>query len=339
MLSIFVEASCNRYERDECVECHVFEPLTPHFNAEGWHLTAGQARIMADKIGQVEVLQALARQEINLTGGEASQNPYIVEIFKIFQTVTPHVCLHTNLEIKSRRSPRWQRLEAIARLGGRIDITLYPTAWEAYQKPLLAALLELQNRLLVNLVFFDLGDLDRQLRLMEEFFSQRGAFGPVVSLLQDYRARLSALRAARPHCREADYTARMGETGAFARAGDFVFGINLLPAFKIDPAGRRAMTSLPFPQDPYLLTCPAVRGSIDIMTIQMNGEMTPCCDVGNLKCRPKFGNLLTDPPEDLLRRFEAARRIMQSGVEKNRENLNQGRGGEWVAEGVPPYCI
>ena len=47
------------------------------------------------------MLNTLAQQEINLTGGEASQNPDIVEICKIFQTVTPHVCLHTNLDILS----------------------------------------------------------------------------------------------------------------------------------------------------------------------------------------------------------------------------------------------
>ena len=77
MLSIFVETSCNRYNRDECEFCHVYEPLMEHPVSE-WHLTAQQARVMADKIQRVEVLNTLAQQEINLTGGEASQNPDIV---------------------------------------------------------------------------------------------------------------------------------------------------------------------------------------------------------------------------------------------------------------------
>ena len=123
MLSIFVETSCNRYNRDECEFCHVYEPLMEHPVSE-WHLTAQQARVMADKIQRVEVLNTLAQQEINLTGGEASQNPDIVEICKVFQTVTPHVCLHTNLDMLSEKSKRWQRLREIMQLGGRVDITL-----------------------------------------------------------------------------------------------------------------------------------------------------------------------------------------------------------------------
>ena len=66
-----------------------------------------QARHMAEKIKNVEVLNSLAQQEINLTGGEASQNPEIVEICKVFQTITPYVCLHTNLDILSSNSKRW----------------------------------------------------------------------------------------------------------------------------------------------------------------------------------------------------------------------------------------
>ncbi len=128
MLSIFVEASCNRYNRDECIDCHVYEPLKDIPKAE-WHLTPEDAQVMADKIKQMEVLQQLANQEINLTGGEASMNPNIVEIFKIFSTVTPNVCLHTNLDINSENSKRWQRLTEIMQLGGRLDITFYPVAW------------------------------------------------------------------------------------------------------------------------------------------------------------------------------------------------------------------
>ena len=88
-----------------------------------------------------------------------------------------------------------------------------------------------------------------------------------------------------------------GDTEAFASQPDFIFGISLLPAFDVDKNGFRAMASLPFPRDKYLIGCPAARGSIDIMTIQQNGEMTPCCDVGNLKCQPKFGNVLKDSPK------------------------------------------
>jgi hypothetical protein len=49
MLSIFVETSCNRYERDECVTCHVFEPLKEYERSE-MHLSPEQAQIMAVKI-------------------------------------------------------------------------------------------------------------------------------------------------------------------------------------------------------------------------------------------------------------------------------------------------
>ena len=59
-----------------------------------WHLTTDQARNMAEKIKNVEVLNTLAQQEINLTGGEASQNPDIVEICKIFQN-NHSTCLPT----------------------------------------------------------------------------------------------------------------------------------------------------------------------------------------------------------------------------------------------------
>ena len=52
MLSIFVETSCNRYNRDECISCHVYEPLMEHPVSE-WHLTLEQARHMAEKIKNV----------------------------------------------------------------------------------------------------------------------------------------------------------------------------------------------------------------------------------------------------------------------------------------------
>ena len=98
------------------------------------------------------------------------------------------------------------------------------------------------------------------------------------------------------------------------------------------------MTSIPFPQTPYIINCPAARGSIDIMTVQQTGEMTPCCDVGNLKCQPKFGNLLTDSPNEIMAKFEQSRKKMFTGISKNQENLKNEKLGKWVEEGIPPYC-
>lgn len=336
MLSIFVEASCNRYERDECVYCHVYEPLTSLPKSD-WHITPQQAQIMADKIIKVEVLNQLAQQEINLTGGEATFNPFIVDIFKIFQTVSPNVCLHTNLDINSEISPRWQRLLAIMELKGRIDITLYPVAWEKQQKPLLRKILKIQNKLLINIVFDSLVDLKNQIQLLVEFFEE-GDTLEILTLLKDYHGRVADLVEHQPGCEEAVYTKKMEDIGTFSQSGDFVFGINLLPSFKMDDRGRRALTSNPFPKSNYLLECVAARGSIDIMTVQQNGALTPCCDVGNLKCLPTFGNLLQDAPESLMAQFEVSRRKIASGIAKNRHNLENQRAGEWVEEGIPPYC-
>jgi hypothetical protein len=67
--------------------------------------------------------------------------------------------------------------------------------------------------------------------------------------------------------------------------------------------------------------------------------MTPCCDVGNLKCQPRFGNLLTDSPEVILAKFEASRKLMASGSLKNQQNIGNNKAGEWVDEGIPPYCV
>ena len=58
---------------------------------------------------QMVVENNLAKKEINLTGGEASQNPHIVEIYKIFRTLSDNVRLHTNLDINSEKSKRWER--------------------------------------------------------------------------------------------------------------------------------------------------------------------------------------------------------------------------------------
>ncbi len=338
MLSIFVEASCNRYNRDECIDCHVYEPLAGIPKPE-WHMTPEDARVMAKKIGQIEVLRALAQQEINLTGGEATQNPHLVEIFKTFQAVAPGVCLHTNLEINSRSSKRWQRLEEVVRLGGRADITLYPTAWERFQKPLLEELLKLQNRMIVNVIFENLSHLQKQIALLMVFFSIKGSrFDHVTKLLREYQEKVSWLVDNHPECDEAIYTAHMGNIKAFARKEEFTLGLSLLPAFKVSADGKRAMTSLPFPKDNYLIECPAARGSIDIMTIQQNGDMTPCCDVGNLKCGPKFGNLLTDSPETILTKFEVSSKKISVGISKNLENIKENKAGAWVREGIPPYC-
>ncbi|KMP10460.1 hypothetical protein UR09_00535 [Candidatus Nitromaritima sp. SCGC AAA799-A02] len=302
-------------------------------------MTPNQARIMAGKIGQVEALRSLAQQEINLTGGEATQNPHIVEIFKIFQAAAPAVCLHTNLEINSLASKRWQRLEEIVRQGGRADITLYPTAWDRFQKPLLKELLKLQKRMIVNVIFENLSHLQTQIELLMDFFSAEGGnFDHVVKLLREYHGKVSWLAGNQPECDETVYTTHMGNIEAFARKEEFTLGLSLLPAFRVDPEGRRSMTSLPFPQDPYLIECPAARGSIDIMTVRQNGDMTPCCDVGNLKCGPKFGNLLTDSPEEILAKFEVSSKKMSAGILKNKENIKNGRTGTWVEEGIPPYC-
>ena len=141
-----------------------------------------------------------------------------------------------------------------------------------------------------------------------------------------------------PDSEEGTYTEKMKDIGTFAKSGDFVFGINLLPAFRMDDQGRRALTSNPFPKNNYLLECVAARGSIDTMTVQQNGNLTPCCDVGNLKCLPTFGNLLQDAPETLMEQFEASRRKIEAGIVKNRYNLENHRAGEWVEEGIPPYC-
>lgn len=336
MLSIFVETSCNRYNRDECISCHVYEPLMEQPVSQ-WHLTIDQAKNMAEKIKNVEVLNTLAQQEINLTGGEASQNPDIVEICKIFQTVTPYVCLHTNLDILSEKSKRWSRLVDIMKLKARVDITLYPTVWESSQKLFLGKMLELQNKLIVNVVYESLPDLKNQLGLLLNFFKEKG-ITHVTDLLETYIQKVETLISEHPNCDEKLFTVHMGDIEAFASQPDFIFGISLLPAFDVDKNGFRAMTSLPFPKDKYLIGCPAARGSIDIMTIQQNGEMTPCCDVGNLKCQPKFGNVLQDSPNQIMETMESSMKLLASGVSKNHENIKSGKAGKQVEEGIPPYC-
>ena len=61
MLSIFVEASCNRYVRDECRFCHVYPPLKPILGSrEDWHMMPDTARLMAEKIRSIVPLKDLA---------------------------------------------------------------------------------------------------------------------------------------------------------------------------------------------------------------------------------------------------------------------------------------
>ena len=74
-------------------------------------------------------------------------------------------------------------------------------------------------------------------------------------------------------------------------------------------------------------------------SVQQTGEITPCCDVGNLKCKPKFGNLLNDSPSEIMNQVEVSREKMVSGAIKNRQNINSGKAGERVEEGIPPYCV
>ncbi|SVB78938.1 uncharacterized protein METZ01_LOCUS231792, partial [marine metagenome] len=318
MLSIFVEASCNRYVHDECRFCHVYPPLKPSLESrEDWHMMPDTARLMAEKIRSIAPLKELAKKEINLTGGEASQNPHIVEIYKIFRTLSGNVRLHTNLDINSEKSKRWERLVEISRLRGRIDITLYPTVWESKQKPLLKEIIRLQSGLIVNLIYESLEDLLRQLKILIDFFEDQGQknFFSVLALLNRFRDQLKITMETNPECREDDFLDGMGDLENYVSCPDgFVFAINAIPSFYVSPEGIRDMTSLPFPKDIYKIECTAVRGVIEIMTILQTGEMTPCCDVGNLKCKPKFGNLLSDSPEVILQKFDESQKLMASGA-------------------------
>ena len=339
MLNIFVEANCNRYVRDECRFCHVYEPLSQHIR-DDWHLLPEQAQLMADKIRQIDIFNQLAQREINLTGGEPSQNPHLVEIFKIFRNLTPHVRLHTNLDINSNTSSRWLRLVEIMKLSGRVDFTLYPTVWEKRQKPLLEEILKLQNELIVNMIFEKVPDLLSQLELLQKFFEGRGdKFKPIISLLENYRSRIETLLKENKECSESAFIKYLEGIENYTCEGGFTFGINMILGFQVDEQGKRAMQSQPFPKDINTLECTIPRGSIEIMTVQQTGEMTPCCDVGNLKCRAKFGNLLTDTPAEIMEHIEISRQKMISGTAKNLHNINNGKAGEWVEEGIPPYCV
>jgi organic radical activating enzyme len=339
MINIFAEANCNRYVRDECQYCHVYEPLS-QISKDDWHLMPEQAQTMVDKILQMEVFHELAKREINLTGGEPSQNPHIVEIFKIFRKLTPNVRIHTNLDISSAKSPRWLRLVEIMKMSGRVDFTLYPTVWESRQKTLLIEILGLQDELIVNMIFEKVADLLSQIETLIVFFTeQEKKYQSVLSLLEIYRVKLESLLAENPECNEGQFLKYMEGTENYICTDNFTFGLNMIPGFYVDKKGERAMNAQPFPKDFNLLECTIPRGTIEIVTVQQTGEITPCCDVGNLKCQPKFGNLLMDSPIEIMQQVELSRKKMVSGTLKNHQNINQGKAGEWVEEGIPPYCV
>jgi organic radical activating enzyme len=337
MINIFAEANCNRYVRDECQYCHVYEPLS-QIPKSDWHLMPEQAQVMVDKILQMEVFRELAKREINLTGGEPSQNPHIVEIFKIFRKITPNVRIHTNLDISSEKSPRWQRLVEIMKLSGRVDFTLYPTVWESRQKALLIEILRLQDELIVNMIFEKVPDLLDQIEILISFFSEQ-KYQSVLSLLATYRTKLDSLLKENPDCNEAAFLKHMEGVENYICTNNFTFGLNMIPGFYVEKNGERAMNAQPFPKDFNLLECTIPRGTIEIVTVQQTGEITPCCDVGNLKCQPKFGNLLLDSPVEIMQQVEVSRKKMVSGALKNHQNINNGKAGEWVEEGIPPYCV
>ncbi len=339
MLNIFVEANCSRYVRDECQFCHVYEPLS-QIDQSDWHLLPEQAQVMADKIRQLDLFLELAKREINLTGGEPSQNPHLVEIFKIFRQLSPNVRLHTNLDIHSNTSSRWLRLVEIMAMKGRVDFTLYPTVWETRQKPLLKEILTLQNALIVNMIFEKVPDLLTQINILEEFFKEQGKrFNHIIALLENYRINIESLLKENPECSEEEFIKSMEGAEHYTCEGGFTFLVNAILGFFVDEHGKRAMQSQPFPKSNNLLECTIPRGTIEIMTVQQTGEMTPCCDVGNLKCQPKFGNLLQDAPDEIMRQIEISRNKMIAGAIKNRHNIDSGKAGEWVEEGIPPYCV
>jgi hypothetical protein len=250
------------------------------------------------------------------------------------------VRLHTNLDIQSNTHSRWLRLVEIMELGGRVDFTLYPTVWEKHQKPLLTEILGLQNELIVNMIFEQVPDLLTQIATMKIFFSEQGSkFAPTLTLLEKHSVRIEQLLHEKPECTEAEFNKAMSDIESYTTIGGFTFGVNMILGFVVDENGDRKMVSQPFPKDVNTLECTIPRGTIEIMTVQQTGEMTPCCDVGNLKCQPKFGNLLTDSPDEIMRQIETSRQKMVTGTAKNIENIKNGQPGTPVEEGIPPYCV
>jgi hypothetical protein len=206
----------------------------------------------------------------------------------------------------------------------------------------LGRIIELQNGLIVNLIYESLEDLLKQVNILKDFFIDQNEkkFIPVLGLLSQFHDRLKKTIEGNSECRESDFLDGMGDLENYVSCpGGFIFAVNAIPSFYVNPEGIRDMTSLPFPKDIYKVECTAIRGVIEIMTILQTGEMTPCCDVGNLKCKPKFGNLLADSPEAILQKFDESQKLMTSGALKNIENMQNGRAGEWVDEGIPPFCI
>jgi hypothetical protein len=158
-------------------------------------------------------------------------------------------------------------------------------------------------------------------------------------LLETYRAKLENLLAENPECNEGEFLKHMEGTENYICTDNFTFGLNMIPGFYVNKNGDRAMNAQPFPKDFNLLECTIPRGTIEIVTVQQTGEITPCCDVGNLKCQPKFGNLLMDSPIEIMQKVDVSRKKMVSGIQKNHQNINNGKAGEWVEEGIPPYCV
>ena len=196
--------------------------------------------------------------------------------------------------------------------------------------------------MIVNLIYESLEDLLKQINILTDFFNDQDKqkFISVLELLGEFRCRLKKVMEEYPECREDNFLDGMGDLENYVSCPNgFIFAVNAIPSFYVSPEGIRDMTSLPFPRDIYTVECTAVRGVIEIMTILQTGEMTPCCDVGNLKCKPKYGNLLTDSPEVILQRFGESQKLMTSGALKNKANMNNNKAGEWVEEGIPPFCV
>lgn len=257
MINIFIEAGCNRYVRDECRFCHVYQPLM-QIPKSDWHLPLDQARLMVDKIRQVDIFRQLAEREINLTGGEPSQNPEVVEIFKLCKTLTPNVRLHSNLDINTKKDKRWLRLVEIMKLGGRIDFTLYPTVWETRQKPLLEEILSLQNELIVNIIFEKVEDLVTQLDTMIKFFQDKEErLKPAIQLMQAHQERIQKLIQENPDCGQETFSESLQDVDSYTCSNNFTFALNLILGFVVDEDGKREMVSMPFPKTSMFWSAPS----------------------------------------------------------------------------------
>jgi hypothetical protein len=46
-----------------------------------------------------------------------------------------------------------------------------------------------------------------------------------------------------------------------------------------------------------------------------------------------------DSPIEIMQKVDVSRKKMVSGIQKNHQNINNGKAGEWVEEGIPPYCV